>query len=242
MPNDYSDIGFIVEDCEDVIRLYEANADKITERRLPNGTEAVLRLDSGIELWFYGAPGEAVMKQCCEMGYHAPDELTARALMTCECKDCSIPILELLFDDGKPFALDVVYLNFAERNLEQGKRYKVNLGMFAENINVFENAESFNAGKNSTLEPESVVNIGAFAKLDGIRDPVAMISGTVKAFRLQKNELTGQSYAEFTVSCLGHSFTATADPVLFGGFGKLPVPGNIITGIYWISGTVIGEA
>ena len=231
MTNDYSDIGFRINDEADFSALHAAYPEQLTRRRVVYGEEVELFSPDGrAELWFYSdLDGEYGGN--AEPGYHSgrstevvPWVLLPGAMLEVETGVCRMTV-----------ALPGAFLWPSDLD----KPRPMELTLFARNLAVYEDADDYMVKRKGSTAPESVIPFGSFS-LSGKEeelepDPVADVSGVVTEVTLRENPVHHGRYYEIGLSCLGVDFTVVADAELFPA---PPQAGNILKGFYWVSGRI----
>lgn len=229
MVNDYSAIGFRIEDKTDFAVLHAAHPELCT-RRITGCGEAVERFspDGRAELWYY-ADEDGSFGDYAEPGYRSgrstpvvPQEWRPGGTLEVETAVCP---------------LTVAVPGASPAPVRMGTPCSMELTLFARDLAVYDDADAYMEKQRGRMAPESIIPFGSF-RLSGNEDefepePEAEVNGLVTEVTLRENPVHHGQYYEIGLSCLGIDFTVAADTAL------LPVPpqiGNILSGIFWVSG------
>ena len=233
MSNDFSNIGFRIEGPEDVFRVHSRNADLIRRfQNRQNSISEVLCPDENIRLWFYNHCSDAAP------GYRTgkPISVTPNDWVS---DPGEFPAILQVFCTKEPVLLnvDIPVPCSLERLLADPCR--MDLVLFAQCIRVYQDKTDYEESGDSRMAAEAVIPCGAFSPTndpDFVPSAKAMINGIVAAAERRTNPIDELDYCVIKIFCLGERFTIVADPEFFD---KLPDAGNVIRGIYWLSGQIV---
>lgn len=229
MSNDYSDIGFQINDEADFSALHTAHPELLARRENIYGETAELFSPDGrAELWYY-ADENGVFGCYAEPGYHSgrstevvPQKWLPGAVLEVETAICPLTV-----------AVPGVFL----APLELNKPCNMELTLFARNLEAYENADTFVEKHEGSTAPESIIPYGSFSlpkkEEEFAPDAVAEVSGVITEVALRENPIHRWMYYEIGLSCLGVEFTVVANADLLL---EPPQVGNILHGFYWVSG------
>lgn len=231
MADDYSNIGFRIGDEADFSTLHTAHPKLITRLKNVYG-ETVERFspDGRAELWYY-ENGDGICGDYAEPGYHSgrsmeviPQNWLPGAVLEVETAICPLTV-----------AVPSAFL----APLELNKPCNMELTLFARNLEVYENADTFMEKHKGSTAPESIIPYGSFSlpekEEEFAPDAVAEVSGVIMEAALQENPVHHGQYYEIGLSCLGMNFTVVANADLLP---EPPQVGNILHGFYWVSGRI----
>jgi len=244
----YTDIGFKIEKNEDVVNTFNFINSNGKIKRLTWDLPSQNKDDNIVLTMFYIGEIRYSAKLNLKTNYILDIGLSHNNERICKAEH--IGTLNAVNDesgfkvvqvekDGIPFWFSCP--NVEIFNIQDGKREELDLKIasFAENIEIKEKAPERKT-ENKQMTPEEVVE---FVKENGIQmadesyiaffndDPTyAHVSGTIKDFKLEKNEITTVKYYAIDIDCLGLYFKVLVDPKLINK--KKLKKGNILSSGY----------
>lgn len=125
------------------------------------------------------------------------------------------------------------------RHLELPHLCQVQLAAFAKRLDAFADEDSYMAAQEGGIiyAVESLVPSGLYVREGERPEAFALLSGRIKAAELLVNPATGLLFHWARVRTLGGEIDVVADPEVVHG---VPQVGGIISGAFWISGTIQG--
>jgi hypothetical protein len=143
--------------------------------------------------------------------------------------------------DGEfPFVFDVP--DYQLRRVELPTIRQVQLAAFAHELQSYQSDEAYDASQAEEMKfaSESFIPSGLFSPGGAATEPPlahARFTGHVRETSIVTNPVTGNSFCWAKVRTLGGDVDVVADPVLLNG---LLVEGGVVSGSFWLSGTLIG--
>lgn len=119
-----------------------------------------------------------------------------------------------------------------------GRRATGQIAAFAHDVKLYDDAAAFEAGQEGPVRfaAQSFIPIGLLpneGKTSEAPEAYALFTGRVKDSELLMNELFERTFCWAAVETLGGSYDVVIDPELLP---KAPVPGNVVSGTFWLSG------
>ena len=252
MPSQFSALGFQVTNGEDLASLASSVADKADTIQARSGQYLRWAPPSGEQLWLQIKPnGDA-------MGMNPHFEGRSQVRVAIEARvprDTHTPL------DGTflawanppagaqtggdyPFAFDCPDADTLG-NLPLPAVVDAQIAAFAQNVDVFQTEALFaasQAAQGMTFEPKSFIPSGLISPEGQPVDPPephALFAGAVLEAEERRNTVTGGAFWWALVETVGGSFDVVIDPALLPG---PPRAGNVLSGWFWLSGTVRSSA
>lgn len=248
-----SDIGFPVQNEQDVNVLITETIKYVESIRCPQGFYLRFADPSGAEMYLQGNNDQELIG----FNPHFAGKSRRRVGITAKIQRDSSeldggfhawadPTDETDIESGAyPFVFDVPDFRMAPVETLPAI-YEIQLTAFASNdLQTYENEAAFAAARNPDAQNstkyfistglQAFENAGDKIDLNLVR-PIAMFAGEIKEFELKTNDLTGEKFYWLLIETLGGEADVVADLKLISAE---PAVGGFITGQFWLSGKVI---
>ena len=247
-----SDIGFPVQNEQDVNILITETIKYVESIRCPQGFYLRFADSSGAEIYLQGNPNQELVgfnphfdgKSRRKVGLtkkieRDSSELDGGFYAWAKPRDADVE-----HSGEYPFVFDVPDFRLAEINDFPAIK-EIQLTAFASNdFKIFADEKEFHAAENRIQTAvKSFVSSGLFlpddekTEIDPPR-PIGIFAGEIKEFELKTNELSNEKFYWFLVETLGGEVDIVADAKLVP---VVPEIGGIVSGQFWLSGKIINE-
>ena len=241
MARHLSDIGFLINEdtfYDDMVELFESYIEK-SSREVSIGEKSclVIYVDKDIEFWLPIGEGKTIDPMNFEIHYntHRWEEITNPEWIA-KTEDDSQGLLNVWGgEESFPIIINIPNAIFPYSFTEE-IRYNGQMACFVENIDVFNDVESFRK-ENEGFSEMSFIPTGAFKTDDDEnfeQDATAWINGVVEKVDKKINSYTMKEYFHILVKCFGMKFDLLVDP---DSVEKIKV-GDIVSANVWISGKI----
>ncbi len=241
----FSDIGFYLENEDDMYALAEQVYPLTEMYKSPQGTYFGYADPSGAELWLqlnaqneligmnpHFSGGSSLRVGITAMLPHEDSELDASLHLWADPQDSRKPEsgqYPMIVDVPDYFARSMPSLPWVTR---------LHITAFAEELQLFENEEAYyawQAQEDFKMAAQSFVPIGLFAS--GGEEHVspqahARINGKIKTAEKRLNTITKEHFFYFQIESFGGLYDAVADA---RQWPELPPVGGIVSGQFWLS-------
>jgi hypothetical protein len=161
-------------------------------------------------------------------------------------------LVDLHDDDGPvyPLAIQIEDLALSDERHVGDSLLRVEVAALAEVIELFADEATYRASGTS-MATESLIPSGTFVppgtpgEEDFRPSPRILMSGVVQSAELRRHFLVGGEFVRMTVSSYGARYevlAASADLADETGQVRVPSPGSIVSGQFWLSGRVLGPS
>lgn len=153
-------------------------------------------------------------------------------------------------DELYPMAVQIDDLALGEKRLLGASRLRIEVAALAETIDVFADESAFRA-TGSPMAVQSLIPSGLFAPPaapagESFRvSPRILMTGVVTSGEERTHSLFGEPFVRLSVSSYGGEFEALVAPGDLtddAGEIRVPRPGSIVSGRFWLSGRAVAEA
>lgn len=238
---DFSDIGFIVNSMDDMMKFGNQAFKNGKRIEVPGkGAYYYWGLHSGAELWAQLDIDDQLIG--LHPGFSGMSKVPLKAKPYFSTRDTPLDgsYSCWLITDDQEYQLEFEAPNFYQ-NSENDKELNITAQITAfakQEINYFTNEDE--RGKHglwSQWAVQSFVPSGSFnSDLDADLLPYALLSGYVKEVELRKNEITGAEFYWLFVDSLSASYDVVVDAQLLS---TEPRVGGIISGNFYLSGKIL---
>lgn len=241
MASHLSDIGFLINEdtfYDDMVEIFETHIEK-SSREISIGEKSylVIYIDKDIEFWLPIGEGKTIDPTNFELHYntHRWEEISNPEWIA-KTADGLQGVLNVWGgEESFPININIPNAIFLSSFTEE-IRYLGQMACFVENIDVFNDVESFQKA-NEGFSEMSFIPTGAFKTDDDEnfeQDATAWINGIVEKIDKKINSYTTKEYLHILVKCFGMKFDLLVDP---DSVGEIKV-GDIVSANIWISGKI----
>ena len=247
MLNDCTSFGLPFEKAADVQAFIEKYGKTAEIHEHADGSYAILKVDDAITLTFYGTKA-GVDPLAMEPFYMPRRTISAAEVRWLRYPENAVDsgLLSVYMDEGEaefPLNIEIPDASLMDNEttpLTVGGRAEIALILFAESLEVYENAQAYEEGNDEkSVGAECVIPVGTFAMSQKAEDftpgSQVLINGIVQDAVIKKNPLTGLPYWNFIISCLGYRLEAVA---ALSEVPELRI-GNVVEGLYHAAGRIV---
>ena len=244
MPGHFDAIGFPVDDREGLDELASLAAHKGQAQTVSGGFYIRFGFGDGPELWVQANTNRQIVG--CNPHFAGAGALRAQVnqLIAHPRSPLDGAMRATAIDaDGAeyPFQCNLPDFAAAAATVKTGAKIRLQIAAFAEQLQVFADAEEFRKSQSPSmsLAAESFIPAGLFSrpgKEDAPTRSKAMFTGTVLKSEFRSNKLTTVPYQYILVRSLGGTFDVVAEPAALKGVP--PGSGMIVQAACWLSARV----
>ncbi|MEO8074575.1 MAG: hypothetical protein ABI686_15170 [Acidobacteriota bacterium] len=247
-----SDIGFPVQNEQDVNVLITETIKYVESIRCPRGFYLRFSDSSGAEIYLQGNVEQELIGFNPHFAGKSRIKVGLIKLIERDSSELdggfqawANPLDETAESGEYQFVFDV-----PEFRLNDGLDFpliqEIQLTAFASNdFKVFNNEAAFYYGQDAEtqMSAKSFFSSGLFLTTDSLipvesARPISIISGEIVEFELKTNELSGEKFYRFLIDTLGGEIDVVTDVKLVPNEPKI---GGIVSGQFWLSGKLISD-
>lgn len=244
-----SDIGFPVQNEQDVNVLITETIKYVESIRCPQGFYLIFADSSGAEIYLQGNPDQELIG--FNPHFDGESRRTVGLIRKVERDSSELdggfyawanPVHNDAETGEYPFVFDVPDFRTAEIN-DFPIIKDIQLTAFASNdFKIFADEKEFCADEELTnIAAKSFIPSGLFLPDENQTEiepprPIGIFAGEIKRFELKTNELSNENFYWFLVETLGGEVDVVADVKLIPVEPKI---GGIVSGQFWLSGKIL---
>lgn len=219
MNSHWSGIGIYSQ--KELSRLITVALESPSQKFQDSSTGKSYLLTDGLaELWVH------IDAKCAIPSFSSSTIIKAKATRWIEnennCPYCATLCIERLNHEGQnlyPLAVTFSNVSSARQSIEIGKLINLALSIFIENVESWENVESYRQEyPDRTFGPNWFIPLGPFSAIESTRDnrPRAAFFGVIKEIHRKKNPWTNHYYQYLLLECSGIMYEVVISEEILG--------------------------